>query len=593
MSSTGSSFVSVSLTHEFRHRLNANSPASLRRGRGGAQVCGVAGVSLNRERKLASLKPARRLAWLVVGAVFCGQAALAASGAEGLRLSLELEVLPALRAPLDLRLPSDAVLQNGDGFAAAPFRVSYSELAASAPHNSRTANPYSLARLFKLGHVPVGSSISSASFRSGTEVVDDLELGQALRLAVEFSRDVRIAGTQLDAARAQTGQAVSLLLPSLSVRNSRGRETSSPSSDFLDPPTNSIVKLRDTHTRTDTTAVLRQPLFDLPGVFEVIRRKDLERSRELSLRSSEGEAALGAVQAYVALASTRLQADLAMEFENQLKDLREYLRKRADAGASTVSDLDRVRARVLTAYAARLEQESAHAAAAIEFTRLANVVPRKIKLPVITELGQIPGDFDQAISLATDLNPDIASLRAGIEAAENDRIAAKAGVLPKIDFELSDFRVNNAGGNTGLQNDRRLMLVANWALFDGGRTLKLTDERQARKDEAVLRLDDTQRRLVQSLSAQYAALATVRGRIDLGYAEYEVLQAALAAVSERMLSGNQSLLDLLDVYERVYQVRSRLVNLHVQEFTAAAQIIRNIYGSGSNDPAAAATLPAK
>jgi hypothetical protein len=35
-----------------------------------------------------------------------------------------------------------------------------------------------------------------------------------------------------------------------------------------------------------------------------------------------------------------------------------------------------------------------------------------------------------------------------------------------------------------------------------------------------------------------------------------------------------------------------LVNLHVQEFTAASQIIRNIYGSGSNGQAAA-PLPAK
>ena len=72
-------------------------------------------------------------------------------------------------------------------------------------------------------------------------------------------------------------------------------------------------------------------------MFEVIRRKDLERSRELNLKSTEGEAAVAAVQSYVTLASTRLQSDLAMEFENQLKELLDYLRKRADAGASTVS----------------------------------------------------------------------------------------------------------------------------------------------------------------------------------------------------------------------------------------------------------------
>ena len=165
-------------------------------------------------------------------------------------------------------------------------------------------------------------------------------------------------------------------------------------------------------------------------------------------------------------------------------------------------------------------------------------------------------------------------------------------MLPRIDFEVSDFKVVNAGGDTGLQHDQRLMVVANWPLFEGGRSIKLHAERSARKEELANRLDDTRRRLVQALSAQYATLASVRDRIYSGYAELDALKAALAAVSERMLSGNQSLLDLLDVYDRVYQVRVRIVNLHVQEFTSSSQIIRNIYGSGSNDPAVAATFSA-
>ena len=130
-----------------------------------------------------------------------------------------------------------------------------------------------------------------------------------------------------------------------------------------------------------------------------------------------------------------------------------------------------------------------------------------------------------------------------------------------------------------------LLVSATWSL-------KLHAERSARKEELANRLDDTRRRLVQALSAQYATLASVRDRIYSGYAELDALKAALAAVSERMLSGNQSLLDLLDVYDRVYQVRVRIVNLHVQEFTSSSQIIRNIYGSGGSDPAVAATFSA-
>jgi hypothetical protein len=46
-----------------------------------------------------------------------------------------------------------------------------------------------------------------------------------------------------------------------------------------------------------------------------------------------------------------------------------------------------------------------------------------------------------------------------------------------------------------------------------------------------------------------------------------------------MLSGNQSLLDLLDVYDRYYQVRSRLVSLHILEMSTVAQLIRLTRGA--------------
>jgi adhesin transport system outer membrane protein len=50
-------------------------------------------------------------------------------------------------------------------------------------------------------------------------------------------------------------------------------------------------------------------------------------------------------------------------------------------------------------------------------------------------------------------------------------------------------------------------------------------------------------------------------------------------MSKRMLSGNQSLLDLLDVYDRQYQVRSRLVSLHILELNTVTQLVRLTVGS--------------
>jgi hypothetical protein len=63
-----------------------------------------------------------------------------------------------------------------------------------------------------------------------------------------------------------------------------------------------------------------------------------------------------------------------------------------------------------------------------------------------------------------------------------------------------------------------------------------------------------------------------------------------------MVSGNQSLLDMLDVYDRYFQARTKLVNLHVVEMSAVAQIARLIQGLPRQDvpaePIAAAAVGA-
>ena len=123
------------------------------------------------------------------------------------------------------------------------------------------------------------------------------------------------------------------------------------------------------------------------------------------------------------------------------------------------------------------------------------------------------------------------------------------------------------------------MAVLNWNLFSGGSDYNSHVERTARHKELQYRLDDQRRRVVQTLSANYATLATTRERIISGYQELKSISTAAEAMSKRMLSGNQSLLDLLDVYDRFYQVRSRLVSLHILEMSTVAQLVRLTLGT--------------
>lgn len=419
--------------------------------------------------------------------------------------------------------------------------------------------------------------------------VDDANLNGSILASRGFSRESLASLARTEQAKAQTGQAFALLLPSISLRASYGAERSEPSVEYDD---NGNLIDSDTHSRTDYAITLRQPLFDLPGYRDWRRRQVLERARADNFRASDGDAYLAAVNAYLSLVSSRLQIDMTRNFENQLNDLFIYIEKRAGAGAASIADMSRVLARSQETLSTRLEQEAAHAAAGIEFVRVTNLIPQKARIPSINDVGAalLPQSFEQAVTTAMQSNPEITALAAEVQAAYLDKSTAQGRFLPRIEAELSDTYSQGAGGDNSAagQKDRRAMLVLNWSLFSGGGDYQYKIERIARHKELQYRLDDQRRRVIQALSANYATLTTTRERITSGYKELKSISTAAEAMSKRMLSGNQSLLDLLDVYDRFYQARSRLLNLHILEMSTITQLVRLI--QGTPDPLSAAPL---
>ena len=410
--------------------------------------------------------------------------------------------------------------------------------------------------------------------------VGDADLSGSINAGRSFSRETLAALARTEQAKAQTGQAFALLLPSVAVRASYGSETSRPSVEYDD---NGELVDSSSHMRTDYAITLRQPLFDLPSYRDWRRREVLEQARGENYRISDSDTYVSAVIAYLSLVSSRLQIDMTRTFENQLADLLTYIEKRANAGAASISDMARVRARNQATLSSRLEQESAHAAAGIEFVRLTNLVPQKVRIPLIEDVGAslLPKSFDAAVTTAMKTNPEIAALTAEVQAANIDISAAKGRYLPRLDAELSESYSQGAGGDKSSsgQKDTRAMLVLNWSLFSGGGDYNYSVERTARHKELQYRLDEQRRRVVQALSANYATLATTRERISSGYKELKSISTAAEAMSKRMLSGNQSLLDLLDVYNQFYQVRSRLLSLHILEMSTVTQLVRLLQGT--------------
>ncbi|MFL9709480.1 TolC family protein [Methylobacillus sp. Pita1] len=514
----------------------------------------------------------------------------------------QLAAPPAAAAPA----PVGSTIQQQQAAAQAPVApIGLQSLNLDLPTQAQSATAVDelhLSRLFGISTIPVAVAneihneyLSSEyaeqvhSAQLPATVTDTMDIRAATDAAVDFSRDVHIADERVNQAEAQSKQARGLLLPNLSVRYGKGREISSPSS-AIDARTGSRME-ESHHTRTDRVITLRQPLMDLPSIYDWKRRQAVINSREESRRGSQGDAWLSTVNAYLGLTTSRLIADLSLGYENQLNELFTYVDKRATAGASSDADRERVRARSLSARSARTQQEAAHSAASIEFLRLTNVAPQNIRLPEREDMGVIPSTAADAIKIAMNNNPDIASIREELRASQIDQNVARSRYAPRLDLELSRWTTDNAGGPVGEQDDKRFMVVLNWNLLNGGSDYYMTKEKLSRIEEVRYRLDDLQRRISQAMISQYAILESSREQLVAGYRELNAITSAANAMSEKMFAGNQSLLDLLDVYDRQYQARTRLVTLHAQEIDALSQINRLLGQSQPMTVVAASKTP--
>lgn len=325
-----------------------------------------------------------------------------------------------------------------------------------------------------------GNFMDSLAAYEPPKVIGEINLSEAIIAGLGFSRDVLASAAQVDQSSAQSGQARALLLPSMTMRKNAGKEDSTPS-QRIDPTTNKVYPSL-LHNRHDSVLTLRQPLLDLPSLRDWQRRKQLEQSRQNAHEAVKGDSFVATVTAYLSLVSTRVQADMAREFEGQLGELQEYLRKRTAAGAANASDENRVKARSLSARSARLEMDAAHAAAGIEFVRLVNLVPRSVRLPDLNDKVQavVSDNLHDSIAKALQHNPDLARLQSELDAAALDRSAARGRFMPRFDLEYTDTASAGASGDETPTKEKRLMVVMNWSLLNGGGDLHYYDERPAR-----------------------------------------------------------------------------------------------------------------
>ena len=264
-----------------------------------------------------------------------------------------------------------------------------------------------------------------------------LDFAEAFRLAKDYDARVKIAGSRAAQDEAGVDVARSRLLPQVSAAAARGKQYTH--TNYLSGPYPSRYEEPDTK---NWVLQVRQ------GIYRPAEWRSWDRAQSLAEASARGMEAETATllsrvaKAYLALLEARTQLKVAEQDVARYTEVLRQAQRAFETGQGTRIEIEEAQARLDSAQASVVDWQGQ-----IETGRqdLAALIGQEVKPEELTPFTEVRG-------LARDMlqepvtawvertmlqNPELASLKAQLDAAEKQVAVQKAGHLPTVDAVAS------------------------------------------------------------------------------------------------------------------------------------------------------------
>jgi NodT family efflux transporter outer membrane factor (OMF) lipoprotein len=321
--------------------------------------------------------------------------------------------------------------------------------------------------------------------------------------------------------------------------------------------------------------------------------RDLAQSARFDEENARLELAGAIAQAYIELYRQNALADIAQRSEAQRQNILDITRRRVSAGLDTQLEIREAEGELPQA---RVAYDQARGAADLAVHELATLTGQgadayaSIQRPVLDVQAALPVPSELPINLLA-RRPDVLSARLTVEAADAQRLAAKAAFYPDISLHalagIGAFGLNNLvqwnarGYGAGP--------VLSLPIFDGGRLRAEYRGSEAQLDGAVSSYNDTVLHAVQQTADQLTQLDSLAKEQRDQEQTLEATEAAYRLAEERYRAGLASYLSVLNAETQVLAARQSMVDILTSQAVARVTVLLAVGGSfDARAPVAAA-----
>lgn len=371
----------------------------------------------------------------------------------------------------------------------------------------------------------------------------------AARVAVGNSPSVLQVGSSLDLYNAQKDEIMAGKRPQVSASVGGGNRK------FETESTGTVVSNSGAYQSRSVSA--SQLLFDFGSVDNQINATESRGEATIAeLRTIKGQIFLDSIVAFYEVQRSLLQLRLARENVNSRRAFVEFVRDRADLGASSAADVVRAESRVAEAMDLMASAAQSLARAQAVYRQYYGTEAQPYALPREVSVDEL--DFLDLESYL-DSHPDAVRTRLLVEAAKSDYEAVIGQQRGSLNFQASMSQTKNPGSSNFL-DDRTLTLNFESKLYAGGSKDALVRQSEARLAQAKFERDrvylDIQRNLRDVFAEYEGKLAGVSARILVT----EGAENSYEISKEMYAFSRISLFELLKTQEELFSAGQRLID---------------------------------
>lgn len=283
------------------------------------------------------------------------------------------------------------------------------------------------------------------------------------------------------------------------------------------------------------------------------------------------------IEAYIeAMRQTQL-ISLARDSERTIMRQLNLEDERVQRGAGIAVDVLQAKSRLQLAKERRVSFEGGFADAVTRYIQVFNHPPdvRSMTEPKLPP-ALMPADLGEALEIAAENNPAIDSSLATLEVASERQRLARADYYPRLDMIGSANRENDNNLVRGTSVDMSVVLQATWNLFNGFATDAGVSQAVADYQASLRNHDLVNRKVTEQTRLAWSEMTTARERIDLLTNAVNIATEVFDARSKLREAGRETVVNVLDAENEVYNARINLVIAQGDALRAGFQVLQGV-----------------